>query len=145
MHLPAGKGVAQSPAPSTPAALLPAIADSIPARPSGISHWTLAKTAGIPYIMQDEHFEWDDVKAAANLHDHGIAFDKAVKAFADSFALEWIDESEGYDEERCNLLGMCEGVILHVTYTERGERIRIISARRAERDEQDNYFRENAR
>ena len=44
-----------------------------------------------------------------------------------------------------NLLGMCEGVILHVTYTERGQRIRIISARRAERHEQDDYYRQNAR
>lgn len=39
---------------------------------------------------------------------------------------------------------MCEGVILHVTYVERGERTRIISARRAERHEQDDYYRENA-
>ena len=39
---------------------------------------------------------------------------------------------------------MCEGVILHVTYTERGKRIRIISARRAERHEQDRYYRQNA-
>ena len=39
---------------------------------------------------------------------------------------------------------MCEGVILHVTYTERGERIQIISARRAERHEQDRYYRQNA-
>jgi len=53
-------------------------------------------------------------------------------------------ESEAYGEERWNLLGMCEGVILHVTYTERGERIRIISARRAERHEQDGYYRQNA-
>jgi len=53
-------------------------------------------------------------------------------------------ESEAYGEERWNLLGMCEGVILHVTYTERGERIRIISARRAERHEQDRYYRQNA-
>jgi uncharacterized DUF497 family protein len=44
-----------------------------------------------------------------------------------------------------NLLGMCGGVILHVTYTERGQRIRIISARRAERHEQDHYHRQNAR
>jgi uncharacterized DUF497 family protein len=42
------------------------------------------------------------------------------------------------------MLGMCDGVILHVTYTGRGERIRIISPRRAERDEQDNYYRQNA-
>ncbi len=51
---------------------------------------------------------------------------------------------EDYGEERINLLGMCEGVILHVTYVERGERTRIISARRTERHEQDDYYRENA-
>jgi uncharacterized protein len=94
--------------------------------------------------MHDEQFEWDDDKAAANLRDHGISFAKAVKALADPFGVEWIDDSEFYGEERCNLLGMCEGVILHVTYTERGERIRIISARRAERHEQDDYYRQNA-
>jgi uncharacterized protein len=94
--------------------------------------------------MEDENFEWRDKKAAKNLREHGIAFDKAVKVFADPFAVEWIDEREAYGEERCILLGMCEGVILHVTYTERGERIRIISARRAERHEQDNYYRQNA-
>lgn len=94
--------------------------------------------------MQDENFEWRDAKATENLRDHGVAFDKAVKAFADPYAVEWVDEREVYSEERCNLLGMCEGVILHVTYTERGERIRIISARRAERHEQDRYYRQNA-
>jgi uncharacterized DUF497 family protein len=40
---------------------------------------------------------------------------------------------------------MCDGLILHVTYTERSTRIRIISARRAERHEQDEYHRQNAR
>jgi uncharacterized DUF497 family protein len=94
--------------------------------------------------MEDEEFEWDDNKAARNWRAHGIPFDKAVKAFADPFAVEWIDECLVYGEERCNLLGMCEGVILHVTYTERGGRIRIISARRAERNEQDHYYRKNA-
>ena len=74
--------------------------------------------------MRDEQFEWDDRKAADNLRAHGIAFDKAVKAFADPFAVEWLDERGSYGEERCNLLGVCEGVILHVTYTERGERVR---------------------
>jgi uncharacterized DUF497 family protein len=42
------------------------------------------------------------------------------------------------------MLGMCDGVILHVTYTERGEHIRLISARRAEKHEQDDYDRENS-
>jgi hypothetical protein len=46
--------------------------------------------------------------------------------------------------ERINLIGMCEAVLIHVTYTERNERIRIISARRAERHEQDDYYRENS-
>jgi uncharacterized DUF497 family protein len=87
--------------------------------------------------MQDEQFEWDDAKAADNWRNHGVTFDKAVKTFANPFAVEWIDEREDYGEERRNLLGMCDGVILHVTYTERGERIRRISARWAERYEQD--------
>ena len=94
--------------------------------------------------MEDARFEWRDAKAAANLRAHGVAFHRAVKAFADPFAVEWIDRNEAYGEERWNLLGMCEGVILYVSYTERGARIRIISARRAERHEQDIYYRQNA-
>jgi uncharacterized protein len=84
-------------------------------------------------------------KAAADGRSHGITFDQAAEAVSDSFAVEWIDDRETHGEERVNLLGMCEGVVLHVTYTERDERIRIISARRAERDEQDDYYRENSR
>lgn len=64
--------------------------------------------------------------------------------FSDHFAVEWIDDRENYGEERCNLLGMCDGAILHVTYTERGERIRIISARQAEKHEKEHYYRENS-
>jgi hypothetical protein len=55
---------------------------------------TLAKTADIPYLMVDERFEWRDAKAAENFRDHGVTFDKAVKAFSDPFAIEWIDQSE---------------------------------------------------
>jgi len=90
-------------------------------------------------------FEWDNIKAASNWRDHGVTFDQAAKAVGDAFAVEAIDDREAYDEERINLLGMCDGVILHVTYTERGERLRIISARRAKRHEQDHYYRENSR
>ena len=94
--------------------------------------------------MGDDAFEWRNAKARANLQDHGIAFQQAVKAFRDPFAIERIDDREDYGEERINRIGMCEGVILHVTYTERSEKVRIISARRATRDEQDDYYRENA-
>lgn len=89
-------------------------------------------------------FEWDDDKAAANLRAHGVSFGQAIKAFRDPFAVERFDDRDDYGEERINLIGMCEGVILHVTYTERGDHTRLISARRAERHEQDDYFRENA-
>ena len=58
--------------------------------------------------------------------------------------MEWIDARENYGEERINLVGMCDGVLIHVTYTERGERLRLISARRAEKHEQDYYYRENS-
>jgi len=90
-------------------------------------------------------FEWHPTKAHANQQSHGVTFGQAVKAFADKFAVEWIDNRVDYGEERLNLLGMSDGILLHVTYTERDERIRIISARRANRHEQDDYYRENSR
>ncbi len=90
-------------------------------------------------------FEWDANKAAANWRSHGVAFELAANACLDPFAVELIDDREDYGEERINLLGIYGGVIFHVTYTERGGRIRLISARRAERHEQDIYYRENAR
>jgi len=92
----------------------------------------------------ENRFAWDNGKAASNWRAHGVTFDQAAKAIGDPFAIEWIDDRETYGEERISLLGMCDGVILHVTYTERGDRLRIISARRAERHEQDNDYRENS-
>jgi uncharacterized protein len=61
-------------------------------------------------------FEWDDAKAARNLRDHGVGFAQAAAACRDPFAVEWIDDRHHYGEERVNLLGMCEGVILHVKH-----------------------------
>ena len=89
-------------------------------------------------------FEWDDAKAAANFRKHGVTFEQAAYAFRDPFAVEWIDERAVYGEERVILLGMSGGQILSVVYTERGERLRIISARRATKHEKDNYYRQNA-
>ena len=89
-------------------------------------------------------FEWDEGKATSNQRAHGLAFAEAVGAFRDPFAVERIDDRENYGEERINLVGMCAGILVHVTYTERAGRIRIISARRAERHEQDDYYRENS-
>ncbi len=95
--------------------------------------------------MKDrDNFEWDNDKAIANCQKHGVSFHQAIKAFDDPFAVERFDDRENYGEERINLMGMCDGVLLHVTYTERGERIRLISARKAEKHERNDYYRENA-
>jgi hypothetical protein len=94
--------------------------------------------------MIGELFEWDDEKEAINLRNHGISFHEAVLAFHDPFAFEEFDDRENYGEKRINLLGVCSGQMLHVTYTEREERIRIISARRAEKYEREDYHRENS-
>lgn len=88
-------------------------------------------------------FEWDEDKEKANYAKHGVSFKDASLAFRDHFAVEIFDDRMDYGEERINLIGSCNGVILHVTYTERGDRIRLISARRAEKHEQQNYYRQN--
>lgn len=74
-----------------------------------------------------------------------MSFDLAKTVFNDPFAIERLDDREDYGEERFVLIGMAEGhVVLYVAYTEREERIRIISARGATQHEQDDYFRQNA-
>jgi uncharacterized DUF497 family protein len=88
-------------------------------------------------------FEWDNVKARDNLLKHGVSFEFAAEAFRDPFGIEWIDEREDYGEVRTVLLGMADGTILVVVYTERETRIRLISARRATKNEQDTYYRKN--
>jgi uncharacterized DUF497 family protein len=89
-------------------------------------------------------FEWDPDKAASNLIDHKVSFEQAAIACCDPFAVEWIDDREDYGEERSVLLGLCGREILYVAYTERGDNIRIIMARRTEKHEQDRYYRQNA-
>ena len=89
-------------------------------------------------------FAWDGGKAAANFRKPGVTFEQAAYAFRDPFAVEWIDARTVYGEERVILLGMSGGQILSVVYTEPGERLRIISARRATKHEKDHCYRQNA-
>ena len=89
-------------------------------------------------------FEWHDAKAEANLLAHGVSFELAKTVSKDPFAVERLDDRKDYGEQRFVIIGMAEGdVVLLVAYTEREERIRIISARRATQHEQDDYFRQN--
>jgi len=81
-------------------------------------------------------FEWDDAKAARNLRIHGVSFDEARTTFNDPLAFMHADEEHSNEEARFMLLGMSrEGRLLMTVFAERGERIRIISSRRATRQE----------
>lgn len=93
--------------------------------------------------MVDDEFEWDDDKATSNFQKHGIHFEDARTVFRDPFAIELLDERASYSEERYILIGMSRDGVLVVIYTERHERNRIISARRAEPNERRYYYEEN--
>ena len=89
--------------------------------------------------MRDEHFEWDDDKARANFAKHRVSFEEARAVFRDPHAL--LDLDDDPDEERDITIGMGATGLLFVLSTERAQRTRIISARRANRHEQDRYHR----
>jgi len=93
--------------------------------------------------MEDDAFEWDDAKAAINVRTHRISFPDATLVFDDPGAIEDEDHRRDYGEQRVNRIGIVDGVVLHVTYTRRGARIRIISARQASRHERADYLRKN--
>ena len=85
-------------------------------------------------------FEWDRTKAESNIEKHDVSFDEAATAFGDPLSLTIPDPDHSDDEERFVLLGESYvGRLLVVVHTERGERIRIISARLATRTERVNY------
>lgn len=90
--------------------------------------------------MQTDFFEWDDAKAWRNIRLHGIDFEEAKTVFEDPFAITIPDEWHSEDELRSITLGrtLLQKVLLVVS-TDRQERIRIISARRATADERSQY------
>ena len=85
-------------------------------------------------------YEWDPAKAAANVRKHGVTFEEAASVFLDPAALTFRDPDHSADEERAITIGQSRRQrILFVAHTEREDRLRIISARRATRQEQDHY------
>lgn len=85
-------------------------------------------------------FEWDHAKAAANLAKHGLSFELAATAFGDPRSLTIPDPKHSQTENRFVLLGQTgDGTIVAVVHVERGDRIRLISARRANRREKITY------
>ncbi len=87
-------------------------------------------------------FEWDRLKAESNAKKHGVTFYLAREAFLDLNNFEYADEYPF--EMRTVLLGMVDGVILYIIYADRPPNIRLISARKADRHEQDIYYHRNA-
>jgi uncharacterized DUF497 family protein len=85
-------------------------------------------------------FEWDTEKGRKNLKTHGISFDEACTTFGDPLAITIEDPIHSKGEQRYVLVGQSQQHrLLVVVHTERGERIRIISARLATKKERDSY------
>ena len=87
-------------------------------------------------------FDWDDEKAESNKKKHGVSFAEAATAFSDPNAIEFVDGKNSDKEERWILVGLsAKSHVLLVVFVEREEKfIRIISARKAVKDEINQYF-----
>jgi len=88
-------------------------------------------------------FEWDPAKAKMNLRKHGIAFREAATVLRDPLGITTFDSDHSDEEDRFIILGFsAAGRVLVVAHTERGERIRVIIARRLTRAQREAYEEE---
>ena len=87
-------------------------------------------------------FEWDSHKNELNIKNHGISFETALHVFDDPDYVEMYDFEHSIDEDRYIALGVV-GEVLFVVFMERGEAIRLISARRATEREKEVYYDRN--
>ena len=77
-------------------------------------------------------FEWNPNKAALNFEKHGISFQEAATVFNDNLSVTFPDLAHSIAESRYVIIGVCRfGQLLVIAHTERGEKVRIISARKA--------------
>ena len=84
-------------------------------------------------------FEWDEDKRLANIKNHGIDFSDVSEVFdGDVFTIE--DDRYSYGEQRFVTFGLLKGLVVAVVNTDRGELIRIISIRKATKNEYRSYF-----
>jgi uncharacterized DUF497 family protein len=81
-------------------------------------------------------FEWDEAKSQANLAKHGIPLDLVPLAFEGPILAR---RNDRHGEERWIAIGLIEGLAVAFAYMKRGDRIRIITARRANRYERETY------
>ena len=93
----------------------------------------------VNFEIEDLKFEWDDEKAEINKRKHNVMFSMAARVFLDDNRIDYYDEFHSDDEDRYKIIGRV-GKVLVVIYTERKENIRIISARRANKKEEEDYY-----
>lgn len=94
--------------------------------------------------MVDLRFEWDERKNQSNVKKHGVDFSEARSVFYDQNAMVFFDPDHSGDEDRFILLGMSwrtRALVVCHCYREGEQVVRIISARRADRDEEREYWR----
>ena len=90
--------------------------------------------------MEDIEFEWDDEKAESNFKKHGVTFEEGATIFNDPLILTISDPDHSVSEERYISIGASvERNLLLVVHTERGERNRLISCRKANNTERKAY------
>ena len=90
-------------------------------------------------------FEWDTEKGKANTQKHGITFEEAQTVFYDEHAIQFFDPEHSKDEDRFILLGTTfksQTLVVCQCFREEETKVRIISARKADRDEQHAYWSE---
>ncbi|MDD2661033.1 MAG: BrnT family toxin [Methylococcales bacterium] len=88
-------------------------------------------------------YDWDKNKAVANLSKHGVSFEEAETVFDDPFYVDFYDPDHSFGEHRFILLGESyQGRLLFVSYMERNNGIRLISAREATLSERKAYEQE---
>jgi uncharacterized protein len=89
-------------------------------------------------------FEWNPDKAESNYGKHGVSFEEAATVFNDSLSVTFPDPDHSIGESRYVIIGVSRfGQLLMVAHTDRGETIRIISARTATRPERRFYEQGN--
>ena len=89
--------------------------------------------------MEPEGFEWDPAKNASNRRKHRIDFEDALAVFDDPGMVGWLCSDPEDDEERFMAVGRVGWDIVSVVYTPRGAKRRLISARKANRNERREY------
>ncbi|HEY0323912.1 MAG TPA: BrnT family toxin [Pyrinomonadaceae bacterium] len=86
-------------------------------------------------------FEWDEAKRKSNLRNHAIDFVGIEQVF-DGKTVTLLDDRFDYGEERFVTFGLLDGRVVAIAHTETDEVIRIISVRKATKDEESSYFKE---